>query len=137
MPPTGGIRDSAAGLVAEKLVVSLGQPVVVENRAGANGNIGMEAMQRSPADGDTRAFAAASPLTISPHAMRVPCKGGGQVISDAVGGQFDPPTTYPSPAVNGFIAKGKLRVLAVTGSARPTRDGARRLRTPVPGLGRG
>jgi tripartite-type tricarboxylate transporter receptor subunit TctC len=116
--PTGGVSDSAARLVAERLSLQLGQPVVVENRAGAGGSVGMEAMLKSAADGHTLAFAAVSPLTINPHIMRVPYKGGAQVITDAVSGQFELLTSNPSAALNGFIAQGKLRVLAVTGPSR-------------------
>jgi tripartite-type tricarboxylate transporter receptor subunit TctC len=191
--PTGGPADAAARLLAERLSAVLGQPVVVENKGGAGGSIGLEAMFRASADGYTLAFSALSPLTINPHLMRlpydtlhdvapiasvmyspvyliatpafpgknfadvlsfaraqpgkinmgtsgvasvghlmleglnrsakislnhVPYKGGGQIISDAVSGQFQLLTANPSPALNGFIAQGKLRVIAVTGAAR-------------------
>ena len=49
----GGASDSLARIVGQKLSERWGQPVVVENRAGAGGNIGMEAVARSPADGYT------------------------------------------------------------------------------------
>lgn len=49
----GGPTDVIARLVAQDVTASLGQPVIVENRAGANGNIGTEAVARSPADGYT------------------------------------------------------------------------------------
>jgi tripartite-type tricarboxylate transporter receptor subunit TctC len=45
--------------------------------------------------------------------VHVPYKGGGQVITDAVGGQFELFTTNPSSAVNPHVAKGTLRLLAV------------------------
>jgi tripartite-type tricarboxylate transporter receptor subunit TctC len=48
----------------------------------------------------------------------IPYKGGGQVVNDAVGGQFDLFTANPSPAVNGLISQGKLRVLAVAAPQR-------------------
>jgi len=47
----GGSTDIFARLVAEKLSAALAQPVVVENRAGASGNIGAEAVAKGPADG--------------------------------------------------------------------------------------
>jgi tripartite-type tricarboxylate transporter receptor subunit TctC len=49
----GGASDALARIVAQKLAEKWGQPVVVENRAGAGGNIGMEAVATAPADGYT------------------------------------------------------------------------------------
>jgi len=188
----GGTSDAAARLLAERLTPALGQAVVVENRAGASGTTGMDAVAKAT-DGHTVAFSAISPLTLNPHLQRVPYdplkdvvpvasvmyspvyfvatsafsgksfadviaqskaqpgklnvatsgmgsvghvmleqisrkagvklnhipyKGSGQVINDAVGGQFELFTVNPSPAVNGLIAQGKLRVLAVAAPQR-------------------
>ena len=49
----GSATDTVGRLLAEKMRDALGQPVVVENRAGANGLIGAEAVARAPADGTT------------------------------------------------------------------------------------
>src|SRR6185369_5429773 len=70
--PPGGTSDAVTRLIAEKLSASLGQQVLVENRGGAGGAIGMDAMAKSPPDGHTIAFSAISPLTLLPHVGKVP-----------------------------------------------------------------
>jgi len=191
--PSGGVTDAAARLLAERLALALGKPMVVDNRAGAGGILGMDALSKS-SDGHTLALSAISPLSLLPHlapvpfdpqkdftpvgslmyspvyvlatsafsgyrfedvisqskaspgklslatsgigsvghlmlehikrkagveVVHIPYRGGGsQVIADAVSGQFELFTSNPSPHLNGFIAQGKLRVLAVTGPGR-------------------
>jgi tripartite-type tricarboxylate transporter receptor subunit TctC len=185
--PTGGVSDAVARLLAPRLAERLGTQVIVENKGGAGGSIGMDAVAKS-ADGHTLAFAAVSPITLNAHLMKlaydpladlvpvacvmvspvwllatplftgrsfadvlaqsrarpgslrlatsgvasvghlmleqirdkarvdivhVPYKGGGQIFTDAVGGQFELLTTNPGPAVNPQVAKGTLRLLAV------------------------
>jgi len=51
--PAGGDTDIVARLVGDKLAEALGQPVVVDNRAGGSGSVGTESMVRAPADGYT------------------------------------------------------------------------------------
>ena len=62
----GGGNDILARLLGEPLTASLGQPIVVENKPGAGGNIGAEAVARSPADGYTYLVAALSILAVNP-----------------------------------------------------------------------
>ncbi|MBI5257596.1 MAG: tripartite tricarboxylate transporter substrate binding protein [Burkholderiales bacterium] len=191
--PPGGIADAVGRLLAERLQQQLGQPVVVENRAGASGSTGMDLVAKAAPDGHTLAFAAISPLTLNPHLMKlpydpqkdiapvaqvmyapvylvatpafegktladllarakaapghlraatsgmgsighvmleqlmrraqvqiahIPYKGGSQIVTDAIGGQFEVFTINPSAAVAAQVAAGKLRVIAVAAPAR-------------------
>lgn len=65
--PPGGVIDTTARVVGEQLAAQLGQAVVVENRAGANGNIGTTAAARAPADGYTLQAVTAETHGINPH----------------------------------------------------------------------
>ena len=191
--PAGGVTESITRLLAERLSPVLGQAVVVDNRAGAGGITGMDAVAKA-SDGHTLALAAISPLTLLPHLthtpydaladfapvgtvmyspvlllatsafsgksfddmiaqakanpgklslatsgigtvgnimleqikrkagvdiLHVPYKGGGgQLLTDAVGGHFDLFTANPSGNLAGLVAQGKVRILAVTGPTR-------------------
>ena len=61
----GGSTDIFARLIAERLSASLAQPVVVENRAGASGNIGAEAVAKSAPDGYTLLMATTGVMAIN------------------------------------------------------------------------
>jgi len=64
--PPGGQSDLIARLVAQSLGEPLGATVVVENRSGASGAIGVEIAARAPADGSALLLGSASNLTIAP-----------------------------------------------------------------------
>src|SRR5215510_6834433 len=68
--PAGGSTDVAARLVGEHLSRTLGQQIVVENRTGANGNIGMETAAKSAADGYTILVATDS-ISSNPHVYKM------------------------------------------------------------------
>jgi tripartite-type tricarboxylate transporter receptor subunit TctC len=191
--PPGGVSDAVARTLADKLSPALGVPVVIDNKAGASGAIGVDALAKSAPDGYTLGFSAVSPLALSPHlgklpfdprkdvvpvisvmyspvlllatpatdakdfkslvdaarikpgAVRwstsgpaslghimleqiksaarvdithVPYKGGGQLITDALGGQFEVLSVNSSPAIVQQVRAGKLRALAVGAPAR-------------------
>jgi len=64
--PAGGPTDILARLIAQPLSASLGQPIVVDNRPGAGGNIGLDAAAKSPPDGYTIAMGQTANLAVNP-----------------------------------------------------------------------
>jgi tripartite-type tricarboxylate transporter receptor subunit TctC len=191
--PTGGASDIVARALADKLAAQMGVSVVVENKAGAAGTLGMDATAKAQPDGYTFGFSAISPLVLSPHLGKlpydplkdivpvasvmyspvlllatsatdvkdmpallaaakakpgsvrwatsgsaslghlvleqlkasakvdithIPYKGGGQQISDALGGQFEVLSVNTSPVIGQHIKSGKLRPLAVGAPSR-------------------
>ncbi|SEF30784.1 tripartite tricarboxylate transporter substrate binding protein [Variovorax sp. NFACC27] len=65
--PAGGAADQIARAISQPLQESLKQPVVIENRAGANGNVGGEAVARAPADGYTLLMSSGGMVSVNPH----------------------------------------------------------------------
>lgn len=191
--PPGGLSDNIARALADKLAVQLGTSVVVENRAGAGGGIGMDVVAKAAADGYTIGFSSISPLALNPHLGKmafdpikdiapvvsvmyspvvllattafeghdfkdllavakarpgslrwatsglatvghivleqvrqgakidithVPYKGGGQQLTDALGGQFELLSVNLSGALLPYIKSSRLRPLAVGAAAR-------------------
>jgi tripartite-type tricarboxylate transporter receptor subunit TctC len=70
--PPGGAPDIAARLIGQKLSENVGQPVVVENKTGANGNIANELVAKASADGHTIGLLADSQIAINPHLYKMP-----------------------------------------------------------------
>ncbi|GAA4350611.1 tripartite tricarboxylate transporter substrate binding protein [Variovorax defluvii] len=68
--PPGGPTDAMARTLAAEMKERLGQPMIVENRAGAGGNIGAEFVARAPADGQTLLFGTSGPLAINASLYR-------------------------------------------------------------------
>lgn len=64
--PPGGASDVTARIIGQKLSEAWGQPVIVDNRAGANGNIAAEQVAKAPADGYTMLMGNVGPNAISP-----------------------------------------------------------------------
>jgi tripartite-type tricarboxylate transporter receptor subunit TctC len=65
--PPGGATDTLARLLAPKLGEALGQPFIVDNRPGSNGNLASELAAKSPPDGHTLLLCADAQIVIGPH----------------------------------------------------------------------
>src|SRR6266571_9148565 len=68
----GGGTDTVARIVAKTLAENLGQQVVVENRAGAGGNIAVDNVAKSTPDGYTLVLANVGALAVNPHILKTP-----------------------------------------------------------------
>jgi tripartite-type tricarboxylate transporter receptor subunit TctC len=66
-PPGGGMADRMARLIGDKFKDRFGQPVVVDNRPGANANIGAEFVWRAPGDGYTLLLTSEGPVAINKY----------------------------------------------------------------------
>lgn len=110
--PPGGSSDAAARIVAPKLSERLGQPVVVDNKPGAGGGVGLGMVAKAPADGYTIVLASAGGLTANPSLYKtlsydpqrdfVPVTGFGASPFVLVAG-----TELPAKTVKDVIALAK------------------------------
>ena len=66
--PAGSLLDVLGRGIGQYVAPAWGQPVIVENRAGANGTLGMDACAKSPADGYTICIPDGNIMTLNPHA---------------------------------------------------------------------
>lgn len=106
--PAGGVTDQAARVVAEKMAAELGQTLIVENRPGAGGRIGIEAVARAQPDGQTLLFTNSSysilPV-IDPKVPFDPVKSLAPVSMSATYGlQVATGTGVPANTLPEFIA---------------------------------
>jgi tripartite-type tricarboxylate transporter receptor subunit TctC len=67
----GGTTDTMARAIAQPLSVSLGKPVLVENRPGAGGNLAADAVAKSAPDGYTLLHSSDGPILVSPHLYKM------------------------------------------------------------------
>ncbi len=70
--PPGQATDLAARIIAARLQETLGQPFVIENKPGAGGSIGTDAVAKSPGDGYTLLAASSGPISIMPNLQQTP-----------------------------------------------------------------
>lgn len=64
---TGGVGEAMLRLIAEQLRTSLGRPVIIENKPGASGRIGVQAVKSAAPDGNTLLFVPIAPMSVFPH----------------------------------------------------------------------
>lgn len=123
--PPGGPSDILARAVADILQNSFKQPFVVENKAGASGNIGADMAAKSPADGYTVLFGIDTTLTVNPHIYKsMPFKPADlkPIMVMASSGLLvgvNPGTGFRT--LNDLVAAGKTRGLSFSsaGSGSP------------------
>lgn len=100
--PPGGVFDVIARVIGEQLSKDIGQPVIVENKPGAGGGIGIQAMLAAPADGNTLMVTADNVLTEVPHVLKT---------------NFD-----PLKDVKPLYSFARVRFVLVSGAAVPAQD---------------
>tara|TARA_R110001599_G_scaffold17052_1_gene68471 strand:- start:507 stop:1475 length:969 start_codon:yes stop_codon:yes gene_type:complete len=81
--PPGGTMDIVGRLVGQQMSVDTGRTVIVENRAGAVGSIGMRTMLQAPPDGNTILMGAINLLVEAPQLMKVPYDPLADIVSIA------------------------------------------------------
>jgi tripartite-type tricarboxylate transporter receptor subunit TctC len=69
--PAGGTTDIMARAFAPRLAETLGQAIVIENRGGAGGNVGLETVVRAAPDGYTLLASSGSPIAVGPHLYKL------------------------------------------------------------------
>ena len=69
--PPGGTTDIMARAFAPRLSDTLGQPIVIENRGGAGGNVGLEVVVQAAPDGYTLLASSGSPIAVGPHLYKL------------------------------------------------------------------
>ena len=69
--PPGSSTDIVARTMSQPLSEALGQPVVIENRGGAGGNVGLEFAARTAPDGYTLLASSGSPVVVGPHLYKL------------------------------------------------------------------
>ena len=70
--PPGGVQDQQARVLADRLREATGRPFIVETRAGASGQLAVDTLLQSPADGATLLMTTDSNVSIYPHTVRKP-----------------------------------------------------------------
>jgi tripartite-type tricarboxylate transporter receptor subunit TctC len=111
--PPGGTMDIAARLIGQQMSLDTGRPVIVENRAGATGSIGLSAMLKAEPDGNTILMGASNLLVEAPQVMKVPYDPLKDITTIArvafSSYVLVTSSTYPAKDFQGLIAHLKTR----------------------------
>ncbi|RZL92562.1 MAG: tripartite tricarboxylate transporter substrate binding protein [Variovorax sp.] len=111
--PPGGTIDTAARVVGQQMSVDIGRPVIIENRAGATGSIGLSAMLKADPDGNTIALGPSNLLVEAPLVMKVPYDPLNDIVSIArvalTSYVLVTSATYPAKDFQGLVAHLKTR----------------------------
>ena len=113
--PPGGGSDLLARIISQELASSLGQQVVIENRAGAQGNIGAAAVAKSPADGYTILLSFVGILAMNPWIHKDPGFDPFKDFSHITLATSQPPLVVVNPRVPAT----NLKELTALAKARP------------------
>jgi tripartite-type tricarboxylate transporter receptor subunit TctC len=111
--PAAGTMDTVARVVGQQMSIDMGRPVIVENRAGATGSIGLQGMLQAPPDGNTIALAANTLLVESPMISKLPYEPLKDIVSIAQVARTNRvlviAATQPAKDFQSFIADLKKR----------------------------
>jgi tripartite-type tricarboxylate transporter receptor subunit TctC len=111
--PAGGSTDIAARVVGQQMAADTGRSVIVENRPGASGSIGVNAMLQAIADGNTIVVGPNNLLVESPHVMKVPYDPLKDIVSIARVARTSyvlvTGAAYPANDFKGLVAHLKTR----------------------------
>ena len=114
--PAGGNADAIRRFVADRLGAALGQPIVVENKAGAGASIGTGLAAQAAADGYTLLVAPIAVFTSTHHLRRVrTTPGSADAVNALAGGQVD---FVIDGAVVALARSGRVRAVAVFGNQK-------------------
>ncbi len=113
--PAGGFSDNVMRVLADEVGRQLGQPLVIENRPGASGKIGLDQVRRAPKDGQTIGLVLQGPMTIlpltDPNFGIVPLKDFEPITMavDTFNVLVVNKSTFPSGGLRDFIAALKAK----------------------------
>lgn len=111
--PAGGTMDVVARIVGQQMSADTGRPVIVENRAGATGAIGLQAMLQAAPDGNTIVLGSDNLIVESPLVAKVPYDSLKDIVSIARVARTNrvlvAPTTNPAKDFQALIANLKKR----------------------------